>query len=718
MSARDAPLRNADLAYRLRSLSMAGAVLHLGSHPDDEDAGLMAYLSRGLGVRTVYWSATRGEGGQNRTGPERAEALGILRTWESLEARALDGGEVLYGPFYDFGFSRSGEDALDRWDRHAVAREIVRAIRLVQPQVLVSRWRGGPEDGHGHHQAIGLVVGEAFDAAGDPTRFPELLDQGLPPWQPQRLYRSAVGDWQPGEEGMFGHRRPELERRGALRINTGAFDPISGRSFQELAWIGVNRHQSQAMAFVPRRGDYFSYYLLDRSLPPGAASERGFFDGLDPTLPGLADVPGGGSAALRTLLEEAREHAGAAAAALRVDHPTDAGRSVLEGLGSLRQGRLVLDDQGLDQHVRRALGRSLDRKIIEFEEAAGRCLGIDVECEVDEAQLTPGWRVLVRTRVWNGSEQELRAADVRLDVPEDWAARRMDVPWRKEEGSELAPVLTAAFDVTVPETAALSAPYWLRERRGPYRYSWPDQGPLGLPFDEALVSATCELRVGEHRVTITRPAVHRGTFVGGSRELPVEVVPPVSLRPREQRVLVPTSGSDQRLQLQLAVRSMREDVTGTLAVEAPAGWEVQPAEAELSFRRPGDLRTLWFEVRIPPDAKPGIHELGYRVRSGQRAYGLMLQPVRRRAPGLSGPADETNCIAEAFIMAPAAVSIHLIETEFVRRLKYGYIRGADEEILGSLEHFGLDMTVLDAEELPTPTSACSTRSWWGRMPIW
>ncbi|MGH2684115.1 MAG: PIG-L family deacetylase, partial [Actinomycetota bacterium] len=160
MNGQEPPLRNADLPYRLRGLGMAGAVLHLGAHPDDEEAGLVAYLSRGLGVRTVYWSATRGEGGQNRTGPERGEALGILRTWESLDARSLDGGELLYGPFYDFGFSRRGEDALSRWDRTAVVREMVRAIRRVQPHVVVSRWTGGPEDGHGHHQAVGLVVAE------------------------------------------------------------------------------------------------------------------------------------------------------------------------------------------------------------------------------------------------------------------------------------------------------------------------------------------------------------------------------------------------------------------------------------------------------------------------------------------------------------------------------------------------------------------------------
>src|SRR5579859_4245393 len=97
------------LLYRLMQLPGAGAVLQLGAHPDDEDTGMLVRVSRGMGQRAVYWSATRGEGGQNRRGAEKDDALGILRTWESLQARELDGGEVLYGPFYDYGFSKHGE---------------------------------------------------------------------------------------------------------------------------------------------------------------------------------------------------------------------------------------------------------------------------------------------------------------------------------------------------------------------------------------------------------------------------------------------------------------------------------------------------------------------------------------------------------------------------------------------------------------------------------
>ena len=251
------------LIYRLRKLPVAATVLQLGAHPDDEDTGMLVTTSKSWGGRAVYWSATRGEGGQNRRGPEKEEALGVVRTWESLQARELDGGEVLYGPFYDYGFSKHGEDALARWGREDVVREIVRAIRLVQPLVVVSRWNGGSADGHGQHQAIGLVADEAFDLAGDPSAFPELAEHGLAPWEPQKLYHSVAGDWQPGEASHFGEIVEEYEAAGYLRVATGALDPVSGMTFQQQAHLAVNRHRTQGMGFIADPGPVL---LL---LPPG-----------------------------------------------------------------------------------------------------------------------------------------------------------------------------------------------------------------------------------------------------------------------------------------------------------------------------------------------------------------------------------------------------------------------------------------------------------------
>ena len=86
---------------------MGGTVLHIGAHPDDEDGGLMAYIAHKYNARIVYWSATRGEGGQNQIGPYSGDALGIYRLMG--KHRCANGGrrsDALFGPFYDLGFAK------------------------------------------------------------------------------------------------------------------------------------------------------------------------------------------------------------------------------------------------------------------------------------------------------------------------------------------------------------------------------------------------------------------------------------------------------------------------------------------------------------------------------------------------------------------------------------------------------------------------------------
>ena len=95
------------LAQALNRLDVIESVLHTGAHPDDENSALLAWLSRGAGIRTAYLSATRGDGGQNLLGTELYEQLGVIRTEELLAARRFDHGQQFFTPVYEFGFSKS-----------------------------------------------------------------------------------------------------------------------------------------------------------------------------------------------------------------------------------------------------------------------------------------------------------------------------------------------------------------------------------------------------------------------------------------------------------------------------------------------------------------------------------------------------------------------------------------------------------------------------------
>src|SRR6185295_13842707 len=166
----------------------------------DEDSGLLAYLARGRQARTAYLSLTRGDGGQNLIGPELYESLGVIRTEELLAARRIDGASQFFSRAFDFGFSKSRTETLTKWDREQVLADMVRVIRTFRPLVIVSAWSGNPNDGHGHHQASGLLTQEAYRAAADPSFLPEEVRNGLRPWQAKKLYlRSFDGAASPRE---------------------------------------------------------------------------------------------------------------------------------------------------------------------------------------------------------------------------------------------------------------------------------------------------------------------------------------------------------------------------------------------------------------------------------------------------------------------------------------------------------------------------------------
>jgi LmbE family N-acetylglucosaminyl deacetylase len=691
--------RIADLIYRLRSLSMGGAVLHIGAHPDDEDIGLLAYMAHKFGVRAVYWSATRGEGGQNRIGPYQAEALGVYRTWEAMAARIVDGGEALYGPFYDFGYSKNADEALTKWGRTDTVREIVRAIRLVQPQIIVARWTGTPIDFHGHHQAVGRAAIEAFEAAGDPEHFPELEAQGLAPWQPLKFYHStnnSGGDFSSGGDANFSGRiNDDLEQDGVLRINTGEFDPIAGMTYQEQAWLAYNNHKTQAMGLTPAPGDFFYYFSLRKS--PVSKRETGFFDGLDPSLTGLADYPGEGSPILRTKLEHVKAKANDSIQKFQANDPMGASKPLLEGLSSLREIRAGLAKEGLDDNAQKAIDMYLARKIQDFEGVAAQCLGLNLECLTDHARVNPGQKFRITSRLWNHRGITIDEATFTLLVPDDWEVQSVEAKGSDKESNH--PV--AINDVTAPEMARLTCPYWLTHPRDRYRYRWPDSEPSVSPFSPSQVNVKCEVSRGEHQITLHKSAALRDSFPGGYRELTLSVVPPISLQPKNNHEFLQIKSSSQRLELQVAVHSNLEyaSVEGRLELEVPTGWQVEPGHVDISLKKVGDVETARFTVTIPEDTPADNYLLLYVVRIGNRDYYANLNEVRMADPGLPGIPDKTNCIKEEFIIAPAEVNVHLLDVTFVQGQKYAYVEGASEEVLEALRRFNLDFHLIKDEDM-------------------
>src|SRR5579871_203315 len=251
---------SARVRLALDRLNVCASVLMIAAHPDDENTALLAYLARGRKLRTGYLSLTRGEGGQNLIGTEQGDELGILRTEELLAARRIDGAEQFFTRAIDFGFTKTPQEAFEKWGHDKILSDVVWIIRRFQPDVIVLRFTGTSRDGHGQHQASAILSKEAFSAAADPKRFPEQL-RWVQPWQAKRLMWNAFTFTKEQEAEL-------VKQPNKIMVDPGEYDPVLGHSYAEIAGMSRSMHRSQGMGAAERPGSVKNYLVMVAGEPP------------------------------------------------------------------------------------------------------------------------------------------------------------------------------------------------------------------------------------------------------------------------------------------------------------------------------------------------------------------------------------------------------------------------------------------------------------------
>lgn len=259
---------NAELHQALLDLNNPWTVMCVAAHPDDEDGSTLTVLRRKYGVHTVSLFSTFGEGGQNAVGPELYEELGVIRARETMAASEVQGSEPHFLGFRDFGFSKSAEEAFRAWGEREILRRMVLEIRRLRPDVIITNH--DTTSGHGHHQATGRTVVQAFFAAADAKEFPEQLNQ-VSTWQVQRLFVRSRGQQTDSPTG------PEAPPQ-FFTADPNEMDPVRRMTYAQQALAGLQKHATQGPwpRTVPASGARMIRYNLVKQvqtaapLPPNA----------------------------------------------------------------------------------------------------------------------------------------------------------------------------------------------------------------------------------------------------------------------------------------------------------------------------------------------------------------------------------------------------------------------------------------------------------------
>ncbi|KAB8145242.1 GlcNAc-PI de-N-acetylase [Chloroflexia bacterium SDU3-3] len=170
------------------------------AHPDDESFGNAGTIARytSAGVDVHYACATRGECGE--MDPKLLEGYADIAARRTAELRAA-AEAIQLSSIHFLGYRDSGMQGSEanqhplaycNADIQRAAGQVVGLIRALRPQVVLTF---NPYGGYGHpdHIMAHRATVAAFQAAANPTLYPEQVATGLEPWQPQKLYYSTFG---------------------------------------------------------------------------------------------------------------------------------------------------------------------------------------------------------------------------------------------------------------------------------------------------------------------------------------------------------------------------------------------------------------------------------------------------------------------------------------------------------------------------------------------
>lgn len=661
------------LGQMLRRLQSAKSAMHTGAHPDDEDSGLMAYLARREAARATYLSLNRGEGGQNVIGEELFEGLGVIRSEELLQARRLDGGDQHFTRVMDYGFSKTIDEARRNWEERQVLADMVRAIRIYKPLVVIARFSGTPADGHGHHQLSGYLTPLAFRAAGDPAQFPEHMREGIEPWQPLKLYRG---------QGF----RPE-GAQPSLVLNTGIYDPLIGRSYFEIAMEGRSQHKSQEMGLLELRGRQTSGMTLLESKAAKVEKETSVFDGIDTSITGIAALTNNSEEPFRQKLAALQATAEEALRSYDAMAPEKIVPILARGYKQAEEAEWSTRKPASKFFVR--------QKKAEFAESLQMAAGVVVDALADREMLNPGAATNVGVRVFANDGSPVKVVKTSVKAPAGWSAESIAEP-EQPPATGFRPrnenaMNAAFFKLTAAANASPTQPYWLEKPRDKFTFDWSTAGiSQNMPFAEPLATAEAVLEIGGQEITVSREIQYRfADDIRGELRRPIAVVPAATIGLDSDLLIVSKRPQATKHRIVTTVsNNTPSELSGNATLDLPSGWTKTPSSIPFKLPRFGDKTAFTFEVTAPANTAVGSYKIGAVAEAGGQRYGQSMQTI-------AYPHIQTHRIFKK-----ADVTAHVLELE-IAQVKIGYIMGSGDKVPEAIRRLGLDVTMLGEKDLST-----------------
>ncbi|HEY3938462.1 MAG TPA: PIG-L family deacetylase [Bryobacteraceae bacterium] len=708
------------LSRWLAAIRTRASILMVTAHPDDEDGGMLVSETRGRGARATLLTLNRGEGGQNAMSMDLYDELGLLRTQELLQADRYYGVDQFWSRVIDYGFSKTREEALDKWGYERVLSDVVRVVRMTRPLVITSVFVGASTDGHGNHQVAGQMAQEAYLAAGDPNRFPEQLREGLRPWSPLKVYARVPFFAPTKDKTIYDYATDKyvpirfrdyvnktwMTQRPAtnLEVSEGTLDPATGFTFLQISRTGWGFQKSQnGGGTTPPPSPYNAPYHRYGSRVPASDKENSFYDGIDVSLAGIATLASGDTAFLKQGLERISKLADDASRRYQPGAPAAIAPALADGVKATRDLLEQVRASNLAEPGKSDVAFELQVKEQQFEKALILALGISFNAAVapehaadnrfgggQAATFTiaiPGQSFAVETRLLNEGAETVNVEKIEVSASD---GKAWNIRPEKSEDPALASGKESKlkFSVVAPPDATITRAYFSRpDREQPY-YNLTDERYRNLSLAPYPLAASARLNYRGVDLEIRKVVQANQRVEGiGMLEDPLLMAPAISVSVSPSAGAVPLSAKAFAFSCTLH-SNVKGQATGTLHLRLPEGWESSPKESPFTFARDGDGQTMTFQV-TPRALKAQKYEIravaAYQGKTYEEGYRLVGYPGLRPYP----------------FYRPAAYQAVGVDVKTAPDLHVGFLPGTGDDVPGALEDLGLHVQVLSGGDLET-----------------
>lgn len=624
-----------EIFHDLQKLNFVGSALYIAAHPDDENTRLISYLVNDVHARTAYLSITRGDGGQNLIGPELRELLGVIRTQELLEARKIDGGKQFFTRANDFGYSKNPKETFAFWNKNEVLGDVVMTIRKFKPDIIVNRFdHRSPGRTHGHHTASAMLSVEAFDMVGNASKFPKSVAKyGL--WQPQRLFFNTSW-WFYGSRERF----EKADKSQMVSVQIGNYFPALGLSNGEIASLSRSMHKSQGFGSTGSRGSETEYLEVLKGSKP---AHNNLFEGINTTWSRLD-----GGTEIGAILNPLEKN-------FNFQNPSEMVPMLLQAYPLVSNLK--------DAHWRNIKLEQLKQLILD-------CGGIFLEAVSEANTINPNENFKVNVEAVNRGEAAVVLQSLKNSEGKTLWNAPEELPFNTKKTVEIT--LNSGT-----HTPPYSSPYWLNEKGSVGLYAAPEE-LIGLPETPAPEQLVLELRLGTITIPFTKNIVYKfNDPVKGEVYRPLEVLPEVTATLPE-RVLIFASNESEIVSV--GVRAGKNAIAGSVSLQHPKGWQVEPTQQEFKLERLGETITLQFSVTPPNGQSEGY--VKPIINTEGKKYDRELVTI------------DYEHIPYQSVLLPSEAKVAKIDIQ-KKGQNIGYINGAGDAIPESLKQIGYSVTTID-----------------------